>query len=157
MARFLLLNDNYMTADVTDDLSVLESMRMLNRCQVERLEQAGKSLDPSDEKSCAVFNQYVSNVHATIIYNFQLTGFRAVRKSDPAEAASLWLEMKSLCEKAMTVLQTYKELYPACGTPELYDLALACWSEAEDRRRANAKDAECLTKPIPEGLFPKQN
>jgi ribonucleotide reductase beta subunit family protein with ferritin-like domain len=144
-----------MTPTTTDDLSVLGSMRTLNRCQVENLEKAGKSLDPTDQNSCAVFNQYVSNVHATILYNFQLTGFRAVRKSNPADAASLWLEMKNLCEEAMNVVQAYKELYPACGTSELYDLALACWSEAEDRRRANAKDAECLNKPIPVGLFPK--
>jgi len=155
LACILRCDGHYMTTDTTEDLNILESVRMLNLCQVEKLDKAGKELDPSDQSSCAVFNEYVSNVQATIVYNFQLTGFRAVRKADAAEAAALWLEMKNLCEKAMSVIQTYKDLYPACGTSELYDLTLACWSEAEDRRRANAKDAECMSKPIPEGLFPK--
>jgi hypothetical protein len=146
-----------MTADTPDDLSVLESMRTLNYCHVESLEKAGKELDPSDQNSCAVFNQHVEEVRATIVYSFKLTGFRAAHKAEPADAAALWLEMKNLCEKAMTVLQTYKDLYPDCGTSELYDFTLACWSEAEDRRRANAKDAEWMSTPIPAGLFPNQN
>jgi len=76
---------------------------------------------------------------------------------NPADAAAMWLEMKNLCEKAMAAIQAYKDLYPYCGTSELYDLSLACWSEAEDRRQANGKDAECMNKPIPAGLFPKQS
>jgi hypothetical protein len=146
-----------MTADTTDDLSVLESMRTLNECQVQSLEKAGRELDPSDPNSCAILNKHVANVKATIVYNFKLTSFRAMHKEDPEEAAVLWLELKNLCEKAMTVLRTYKDMYPHGGASELYDFTLACWSEAEDRRQANAKDAECLNKPIPAGLFPKQN
>jgi hypothetical protein len=119
-----------MTANTTEDCSLIESMRMLNRCQVESLEKAGRELDPSDQDSCAKFNKYVTSVQATIIYNFKLTSFRAMDMEDPGEAAALWLEMKTLCEKAMKVLQTYKDLYPYCGTPELYDFTLACWSEA---------------------------
>jgi len=150
-------NGHYMTADTTDDIGVVASMRTLNQCQVQSLEKAGRELDPSDPNSCAVFNKQVATVQATIIYNFKLTSFRAMGKEDPAAAATLWLEMKNLCEKAMTVLRVYKDLYPLCGTSELYDLTLACWSEAEDRRQANAKDAEWMSKPIPAGLFPSQS
>src|SRR5580658_1476318 len=138
----------------TDDLSILKSIQMVNSCQLESLDQAGRELDPSDVNSCEIFNKHVANVQATIIYNFKLTSFRAMDTEDPAIAAGLWLELKNLCGKAMTVLQAYKELYPQCGTPALYDFTLACWSEAEDRRRANAKDAEWMSKPIPAGLFP---
>ncbi len=143
-----------MTTATTDYHSVIESMRALNLCQVESLEKAGQKLDPSDQHSCDVFNKYVADVHATILYNFELTGYRAMRMAEPGEAAAIWLELKQLCEKAMGAIQEYKDLYPSCGAPELYDLTLACWSEAEDRRLANAKDAECMSKPIPAGLFP---
>ena len=149
LRHVLLVAQHYMTVETTDDISLLESMRSLNQCQMQSLEEAGRELDPSDQNSCAVFNKHVANVQATIVYNFKLTSFRAMRKEDPGEAAAIWLEMKNLCEKAMTVLQTYKDVYPFCGTSELYDFTLACWSEAEDRRRANAKDAECMSKPIP--------
>jgi hypothetical protein len=146
-----------MTADTTNDLSVIESMRRVNLCQMESFEKAGRELDPSDQNSCAEFNKHIIDVQATIIYNFKLTSFRAMFKEDPFEAAALWLDMKNLCERAMTAIREFKDLYPYCGAPELYDLTLACWSEAEERRQANAKDAEWMSKPIPAGLFPNQS
>jgi hypothetical protein len=137
--------------------NTLELLGSVNRCQVAELEKAGKQLDPSAYDSCAVFGQHVRNVQAAVIHTYQLISFAAIRETDPAKAMSLWEEMVRFCEDALNVLSGLREVYPQCGTHELYDLALDYRREAQDRYLSNREDSECVTTQIPAELFPKKN
>jgi hypothetical protein len=48
-----------------------------------------------------------------------------------------------------------RDIYPGCGTPELYDLALDYMREADKRYYQNLQDSECAKTQIPKGLFPE--
>jgi len=131
----------------------LEDLNAVNRCQISEMAKAGKSLDPRRNDSCVQFTKLVRNVEAVIRHTYQLTAHAAIREADAAKAAGLWKEMEELCQGALTELKELKEVYPQCGTPELYDLTLDYMIAAQGRRSQNMEDAECLTMPVPNGLF----
>jgi hypothetical protein len=134
--------------DVSDSLDYVSAV---NRSQIAELKKAGAELNPVADH--ARFGKHVGNVQAAVIHTYQLTAWRAIRKSDPKEAALLWKEMADLCDEALIVLNEFKAVYPNCGTPELYDLALDYRNEAQKRYFQNLEDSECPTMPV--GLFPQ--
>ena len=134
-----------------------EHLNSVNRCQVAEMEKLGKQLDPKAETSCKVFGVQVRKVQAAVIHTYQITAFASLREADPALAATLWKSLMEFCENALRVLQSLKDLYPYCGAPELYDLALDYRSEAEKRYHQNLQDSECVKMQPPAGLFPKMN
>ena len=95
-------------------------------------------------------------VQSALMFKYAIIAHLAIREKFPEGAANLWKEMVSFCEEAIKVLWKLKNLYPGCGTPELYDLALDYRQQAEERYQQNLEDSQCQT-PIPEGLFPKRN
>ncbi len=135
----------------------LEDMNAVNRCQISEMAKAGRTLDPGRNDSCVQFTKLVRNVEAVIRHTYQLTAHAAIREEDPSKAADLWKDMEELCQAALTELKELKEVYPHCGTPELYDLSLDYMIAAQNRRSQNMEDAECLNMPVPAGLFPTQS
>src|SRR5437899_2849233 len=133
----------------------LNILSNFNRCQLERIGRAGRELDPSLSQSCEVFRSEVKEVDEAIRFTYKFTAFASLREWKPEVAAEQWKDMVKLCEDAMRTLVTLKELYPACGTPELYSLALDYRKEAEERYLQNLQDAKCAKMPVREGLFPK--
>lgn len=131
----------------------LEDLNAVNRCQISEMAKAGRTLDPQWNDSCVQFTKLVRNVEAVIRHTYQLTAHAAIREADPAKASVLWREMEELCQAALTELKELKEVYPQCGTPELYDLTLDYVIAAQERRSQNMEDAECLKTPVPNGLF----
>ena|SRR6266550_4444003 len=125
----------------------------INHCLIDAMQRVGSQLDPGRTDSCTAFSSHVKNVEAAILYNYQVTAYTALRKADPKDAAQLWKEMATFCENAIKVLKDVKDIYPHCGTPELYNLALDYWSESHKRHEQNLKDSECASQ-IPAGLFP---
>jgi len=67
----------------------------------------------------------------------------------------MWKGMNELCDQALSALKHLKDVYPNCGTPELYDLTLDYKSAAYKRYTENLQDSECRNTPLPTGLFPK--
>jgi len=132
---------------------ILEDLNAVNRCQISEMAKAGRTLDPQWHDSCVQFTKLVGNVEAVILHTYQLTAHAAIREADPAKAAVLWREMEELCRDTLKELKELKEVYPQCGTPELYNLTLDYMKAAQDRRLQNMEDAECLKMPIPNGLF----
>ncbi len=57
------------------------------------------------------------------------------------------------------MLKAWKDIYPHCGTPELYDLALDYKIAAQERLTENMQDAEWLKNnpAAPNGLFQPMN
>jgi hypothetical protein len=132
----------------------LEIIGTVNRCQIGAMEKAGRELDPSDDDSCAEFGNHVSSVKAAIIHTYALVACAAIREKSPEEAAALWRTMVEFCDDSLRVLRKLKDLYPHCGTPELYDLTLDYRQQAQERYLSNSEDSQCQI-PIPAGLFPK--
>ena len=135
----------------------LEHLDSVNRCQIAEMEKAAKQLDPNKSGSDAAFSIHVRNVQAAVIHTYQLTAFASLREPDAANAALQWKDMTRFCESALTVLRLLKDVYPGCGTPELYDLTLNYRSEAERRYFQNLEDSEWARIPAPKGLFPQMN
>jgi hypothetical protein len=120
------------------------------------METAGRELDPSQTASCDMFGVQVRNVEAAIVHTYALIAHTAIKEASPDAAAALWKGMVEQCDQALRVLRMFKDLYPNCGTPELYNLTLDYRREAEDRYRQNSEDAQCQMA-IPAGLFPNQS
>lgn len=131
----------------------LDIVNEVNRCQVGAMETAGQQLDPSQTESGELFGARVRNVEAAIVHTYALIAHAAIKEASPDAAATLWKGMVEQCDQALRVLRQFKDLYPDCGTPELYNLALDYRREAEERYRQNSEDAQCQM-PIPAGLFP---
>jgi len=132
---------------------ILEDLNAVNRCQISEMAKAGRTLDPQWNDSGVQFTKLVRNVEAVIRHTYQLTAHAAIRDADPAKAAIVWKEMEELCQAALTELKELKEVFPQCGTPELYTLTLDYMIAAQERRSQNMEDAECLKMPVPDGLF----
>ncbi len=135
----------------------VEYLDSVNRCQVLEMEKAGRELDPAKYGSCTTFAIHVRNVQAAVIHTYQLTAFASLREPDAKKASLLWKNMSSFCGDALKVLGLLRDVYPHCGTPELYDLALDYRAEAEKRYYQNMEDSECAKTPIPKGLFPQMS
>jgi len=130
--------------------STLELLGSVNRYQVAEMEKA-----TPETVSCAEFFKRARNVQASIINTYQVTALTSVQTPNPAEAAAMWKKMSDLCENALRALRNLKNVFPNCGTPELYDLTLDYKAEADKRYYQNLQDSECAKIPAPEGLFPK--
>jgi len=131
----------------------LELLDSVNRCQITEMERVGNKLDPQAYGSCQLFADHVRNVQAAVIHTYQIIAFASVHEPNPETAAGLWKKMSKFCEFALISLQTLKEKYPHCGTPDLYDLALDYKGESDKRYYQNLQDAECARRPPPKGLF----
>lgn len=133
---------------------MLQILNTVNRCQITELEKKGRELDPGKHGSCEEFAYHVRNVQAVIMHTYQISAFRALQEKEPSVAAQIWKEVSELCNAALNVLRTLKDVYSGCGTPELYDLTLDYKTSADKRYYQNLQDAECCKNPIPKGLFP---
>ncbi len=139
------------TKGVQDILAFIDTV---NRRQIERMEKAGKELDPAAHGSDAAFSDEVRNVQAAIIHTYQLIASASLQEASPESAAHLWKAMSLFCDAALASLGRLKDAYPASGTLELYDLALDYKLQADKRFYQNLEDAECAKTEIPKGLFP---
>ena len=127
------------------------------QCRIAEMVKAGKSLPPAVEDSCTQFYHRVKNVEAALIHTYQLVAYSALQESDPGKAAALWKEMGEKCSMALKVLKELRTVFPSCGTPELYDLALDYKIASDKRYEQNLQDAECFQTIPPNGLFPKMS
>jgi len=136
-----------------------EDLLTVNRQQLEAMQKAGEKLRPEHEDSCRAFGVAVRNVQAALIHTYQLVAALAIRESDPRKAAESWRCMNEFCDQALSMLKAWKDVYPHCGTPELYDLALDYKIAAQERLTENMQDAEWLkNNPAPpNGLFQPMN
>lgn len=137
-----------------NDILDSDVLNSVNRCQIAEMEKMGRELDPQQPGSCDRFAERVRHVEAVIVHTWQLTAFASLRESDPAAAAKLWKAMSQLCDNALVVLKAFKDTYPLCGTPGLYNLTLDYKNAAAKRYHQNLEDAECAQTPPPNGLFP---
>ncbi len=135
----------------------LEMVNAMNRCQIAEMEKIGQSLDPGRSDASSTFAQHVLSAQSAIMHTWQIVAFASVREKDPAAAAMLWKDMGEYCDLALKSLNRLKDIFPGCGTPELYDLALDYKLAAERRHLDNLHDSECQHLTIPPGLFPKKN
>lgn len=132
-------------------------MEAVNHCQILEMEKAGKELDPEQSDSCEQFSHHVRAVQAVIVHTYQMIAFASIRESDPFKAAELWKGMVTLCDSALAVLKGLRNVYPHCGTPELYNLTLDYRLAAEKRQLQNLEDSEWAKTPLPDKLFQKQS
>jgi hypothetical protein len=128
----------------------------VNQRQIDELEKAGKSCELKAGDFGAEFAKNVRNLEAAVRHTYQIAAWMAGRELDSRKAALLWKTMDDFCDQALKSLKQWQEVFPNCGTPELYDLTLDYKNEAYKRYSQNLQDAdECLKNPPPHGLFPK--
>ena len=131
----------------------LDDVAVVNRCQITELNEAGKL--EAEPDACVLFSQKVQNLEAAIKHTYQIIAYRASKEPDPEKAAMLWKEMDEFCTLSLQSLKKWKDVFPSCGTPVLYDLTLDFKNEAYRRYLQNLQDAEWTKTPPPNGLFPK--
>src|SRR5947209_4398638 len=101
------------------------------------MEAAGRNLDPSQQESCEVFRKRVMGVQSALMFKYAIIAHLSIRLESPAAAADIWKQMVGFCEEAIRALWKFKNLYPGCGTPELYNLALDYRQQAQERYQRN--------------------
>jgi hypothetical protein len=126
--------------------------------QIAHLEDVGQSfssLPAEDPRACVAFSKEVRLLESVLTCSYTLAVSVVRRTEDLREVAETWKEMESLCTNSLEVLKKWKERYPYCGTPELFDLALD-YKLACAKRYSNAiEEIACLTQNFPKGLFPE--
>jgi hypothetical protein len=122
-----------------------EVIKQSNLCEINRMDQIDQSAGTPYEKSKKV-SASITAVEAMIVHMYQLTSRFALLEREPTGAANFWKDYVSLCDAALTRLNSWKAAYPECGTGELYDLVLDYRSEADSRYYENTQDAEWETK-----------
>ncbi len=99
----------------------------VNKCHIDALSKA------SVEPDCTEFLNCVVNVQCAIIHTYQMVAFMSVRESDPKKASELWKMVVDICDDALKALRELVKSNEACGTQELYDLALEYRGQANKR------------------------
>ncbi len=130
-------------------IALTDNLDAVNGCQIAELKRAAATLDPIAD--CDKIFQHVVNVKSAIMHTYQLSAYTAIQQADPKEAAKIWKKMADFCDTALKALRELRVNHPACGTGDLFDLALDYKSEAQDRYYQNLQDSECQV--IPAGLF----
>jgi len=126
-----------------------------NERQVEALaEVAARHPDPEAPGACEAFSRQVRLVESVVVVTY-IIAVEATRKSaDLREIAEVWKVMGLLCDKALGVVSSFKDRYPFCGTPELYDRLLDYKNACSTRFDRANEELLCQTMPTPRGLFP---
>ena len=130
-------------------------LAVVNSQQLEAMQKAGEMLNQDSEDACERFSLSVRNVQAAIIHTYQMIASLSIQENDPGKAAEWWKCMDRFCDEALSTLKAWKDVYPHCGTPALYNLALDYKLAAQERFKENKQDAEWLrNNPTPpKGLF----
>ena len=127
----------------------------LSALQLHTLANIGSELDAAEEQSCVIFSMLVEGLDETLRRTYQAAAEAARNADHLSEASTVWDKVGAFADDILTVLASLKELYPHCGTPQLYDLALDYKLASQQRSADSKEEASCLNENrIPAGLFP---
>jgi hypothetical protein len=133
----------------------IDDVARLNREPIEDLRRTAAGLNPGDVDSCRLFANEVARVETVLKQTYKAAALMARRADTPEQEAEVWRRMQEFAGAVIDALKQLTEVYPNCGTPELYNLALD-YRLAADKRLTNTNEAiQCQSLPKPEGLFPR--
>jgi len=122
---------------------------------LEDVAQSLSSLPAEDPKACEAFSREIRLLESALTHSYTLAVSVVRRTEDLREIAETWKEMESFCTNSLAVLKKWKDRYPNCGTPELFDLALDYKLACAKRYSNSVEEIACLTLTFPKGLFPE--
>lgn len=130
------------------------SKRMLRRGTAE-LERISKVYDDADSyEACQYFGRQVVILDGLVAAVYAQVVHCTRTIEDLNEISTLWNSYLGIVDDVITVVERLKDLYPYCGTPELYDHTLDYRNAAKRRRDNILEEIQCLDK-TPSNLFPK--
>jgi hypothetical protein len=134
----------------------IEEAVELSRPPFEALYRVGERFrgDRDSPEACYAFSQQVNKCTEAVQYCYRLVAC-AARAADLETTAAGWSAMATLCKGMLRKLQTLKEEFPDCGTPELHDLVLEYLTASNDRLELTKEMQRCQTLEMPAGLFPE--
>jgi len=133
----------------------IDDVARLSREPIEGLRRTAAELDPGDADSSRIFAKEVARVETALKQTYKAAALMARRTDTLEEEAEVWRRMQEFAGAVVDVLKQLTEVFPNCGTPELYNLALD-YRLAADKRLANISESlQCQNLPTPEGLFPR--
>ena len=133
----------------------IDDVARLSREPIEDLRRTAADLDPSDAGSCRIFANEVARVETVLKQAYKAAALMARRTDTPEQEAEVWQRMQELAGVVIDTLKQLTEVFPNCGTSELYNLALD-YRLAADKRLANISESiQCHGLPMPDGLFPR--
>ena len=133
----------------------IDDLARLNHEPIEEMCRTAEALDPSDPNSCFIFTRLVTLAEAALKQTYKAAALMAKRTDTPAQERAVWQRMREFADVVIGALQHLKDLYPKCGTPELYNLALDYRLAADKRLSLTNESIQCQSLPIPDGLFPQ--
>lgn len=133
----------------------IDDVARLSREPIEELRRRAAKLEPGDADSCRIFAKEVAKVETVLKQTYKAAALMARRTETPEQEAEVWRRMEEFAGVVIDTLKQLTEVFPHCGTPELYNLALD-YRLAADKRLANISESiQCHGLPMPEGLFPR--
>lgn len=150
----LLVGSAYLGLRMNPCLTIKDLVE-LNQEEVLRTTEKAASLDSKAPAASAIFGQQVKALHVSLLSTYRLAAHLAKRTEDVGMLAEIWKAVSRACDEILRVLQTLKDDYPLCGTPELYDLALDYKNAANKRYELNREAVEWKNETMPAGLFPE--
>jgi hypothetical protein len=133
----------------------MDDVAQLNQEPIEELRRIAEALDPAAPDSCEIFAKEVASVETVLRQTYKAAALMARRTDSPEQEAGIWRRMQEFANRVMDALKQLKDVYPKCGTPELYDLALDYRVAADKRLALITESIQCQNLPTPEGLFPR--
>ncbi|HEY0551882.1 MAG TPA: hypothetical protein VGF13_19925 [Verrucomicrobiae bacterium] len=133
----------------------LETLVTLNQGPFDEMVRAGEQLDPANQNSCWKFTRCVWSCETALKQMYRASVLLAKEAESDAIEAQIWKQMVSYADGAIQTLARFEKIYPECGTPELYNLALDYRTAAQERFEASLSAKECQTNPAMARLFPQ--
>ena len=133
----------------------IDDLARLNHEPIEEMRRTASALDPSDPDSCEIFTRQVTLVEAALKQTYKAAALLAKRTDTPEQEGAVWRRMREFADVVIEALKQLKDLYPSCGTPELYNLALDYRLAADKRLSLTNESIQCQSLPTPDGLFPQ--
>lgn len=133
----------------------LETLVSLNQGPFAEMVRTAEQLDPSDQGSCGKFTKCVVRCETALKQMYRASALLAKEAEDDAVEGQIWKQMVVYADGVIKTLAELKGIYPECGTPELYNLALDYRSAAQERFEVSLSAKECQTNQALSHLFPQ--
>jgi len=135
----------------------LETLVTLNQGPFDEMIRTAESMDPASQNSSWRFTRCVHSCETALRQMYRASVLLAKEAENDEAEAQIWKQMVAYSDRAIQTLAKFEKIYPDCGTPELYNLALDYRNAAQERFEASLSANACQTNPAITRLFPQTN
>src|SRR5207248_1344907 len=127
-----------------------EDLLQIHRPQIDEIQRFGELFpNATTAEASQTFANHVRLLDGTLRQTYREAAALAKRTEDLQEIAEIWSRMSSFCKRALEAVGSFKDRYPECGTPQVYDLALDYKLACDKRHRGVLEEIECQSTEFP--------